>query len=266
MAFLNDITLGHYWPGDSIVHRLDPRTKLIVLLGLMSGLLVALNPVILMLYALISFVLVRLAKLPATLVFSNIRPFLWLFLITVAIHLFWTSGRVVATVPLLDLTITYEGLVLGLLYSLRLAMLVIYAALLTLTTSPIELTDGLERLLTPFKRLGLPTHEMVLMLSLSLRFIPTLLEEAQRLKNAQLSRGASFEGSLVQRIRSVIPLVLPLFISAFRRADDLALAMDARCYAGGEGRTSFKILRFRTPDGVALVLILVVLTAVIWWR
>ena len=266
MPFLNDITLGQYWPGESFVHRLDPRTKLVALMVLMTSLLLVLNPVVLVGYALFSMLLVRLANLPSALVFRNIRPFLWLFLITIAIHLFWTSGRILFTIPLIDLTVTQEGLILGILYSLRLALLVIYAALLTLTTSPIELTDGLERLLFPLKRVGLPTHEIVLMLSLSLRFIPTLLEEAQRLKNAQLSRGAKFDGSLFRRIQSIVPLVLPLFVSAFRRADDLALAMDARCYAGGEGRTRFKQLRFQLLDGVVLILTLLLLVAVVYWR
>ncbi|HNR66795.1 MAG TPA: energy-coupling factor transporter transmembrane component T [bacterium] len=265
MAFLNDITLGHYWPGDSIVHNLDPRSKLLGLLGVMTTLLMVLNPIMLMAYALFSLFVVRLAKLPAALVFRNVRPFLWLFLITIAIHLFWTPGRSLFQVPVVNLNATHEGLAFGILYSIRLALLVIYAALLTLTTSPMELMDGLERLLNPLKRLRVPTHEIVLMLSLSLRFIPTLLEEAQRLKNAQLSRGASFDGSLFKRIQSVIPLVLPLFVSAFRRADDLALAMDARCYSGGEGRTTYKILRLGIVDWIVLLMALALLVAVIGW-
>jgi energy-coupling factor transport system permease protein len=148
---------------------------------------------------------------------------------------------------------------LGLIYSVRLVLLIILAALLTLTTSPIELTDALEKMLGPLKRFKVPTHEIVMMLTLSLRFIPTLLEEALRLKNAQMSRGATFDGNLVQRIKSVVPLILPLFISAFRRADDLALAMDSRCYTGGDGRSSFRKLKFKTADYFVLIFMSAVL-------
>jgi energy-coupling factor transport system permease protein len=141
----------------------------------------------------------------------------------------------------------------------RLVLLIILAALLTLTTSPIELTDALEKMFGPLKKLKVPTHEIVMMLTLSLRFIPTLLEEAQRLKNAQVSRGASFDGHLIQRIKSIVPLILPLFISAFRRADDLALAMDSRCYTGGEGRSSFRRLKFATADYAVLFFMFAIL-------
>lgn len=259
MAFLNDISLGHYYPGDSFVHRLDPRTKLIAVMFFMSSLLISFEPIILALFVILSIGTVLLSKLPASVVFRNLRPFIWLFGLTVFIHMFWTKGEVIARVPLIQAQITREGLSMGLVYSLRLALLIVFAAILTLSTLPIELTDALERLIKPLKYFKIPTHEIVLMLTLSLRFIPTLMEEANRLKNAQISRGASFEGSLVQRIKNIVPLILPLFISAFRRADELALAMDARCYAGGEGRTSFKKLVFQRKDYSTLLFSILIL-------
>ncbi len=254
MAFVNDISLGQFYPIDSFIHRLDPRTKLIAIMLIMTSLLVSFNPTVLSAFLAFSVFVVMLSRIPLKFVFRNLRPFFWLFLITMIVHLFWTSGQAIATVPIINTSITREGLLMGFIYSLRLALLVIFAAILTLSTSPIELTDALEKMLAPLKRVRVPTHEIVMMLTLSLRFIPTLIEEAQRLKNAQISRGATFDGRIMRRMRSIIPLVLPLFVSAFRRADELALAMDSRCYAGGEGRTSFKRLKFSTPDYFVLLL------------
>jgi energy-coupling factor transport system permease protein len=248
MAFFNDITLGQYYPADSFVHRLDPRAKLLAALVTMSGLLLSYNYLIIMGMAFILALAVKSAKIPFSVMVRNLRPFLWLFAITWLIHLFWTSGRVLWLVPGTSVSITREGVQLGGLYVARLALLIVYAALLTLTTSPIELTDALEKISRPLKRWGVPTHELSLMLTLSLRFIPTLLEEAQRIRNAQLSRGARFSGSLRHRIRGLLPLMVPLFVSAFRRADELALAMDARCYTGGEGRTVYTRLRLGSSD------------------
>ncbi|MBN1478850.1 energy-coupling factor transporter transmembrane protein EcfT [candidate division KSB1 bacterium] len=256
MAFLTDISLGQYYPGDSFVHRLDPRTKLLSILCFMTALLISFEPIVLIGFSILTLVIIASSQLPLALVLRNVRPFIWLFFLTIFVHVFLTPGRLLYTMPLMSLKITYEGLTLGLIYSVRLVLLILLAALLTLTTSPIELTDALERMLSPLKRFKVPTHEVVMMLTLSLRFIPTLLEEAQRLKNAQVSRGASFEGNVVQRIRSIVPLILPLFISAFRRADDLALAMDSRCYTGGEGRTSFRKLVFKSADYLVLLAVL----------
>ncbi len=266
MTMLNDITLGQYYPSDSFIHRLDPRTTIISLFFLMSGLLVSFEPIVLLGFVLVILLALVFSRLPLALVFKNIRPFIWLFLLTVLVHLFWTRGHVIARTPILGLAVTREGLHLGLVYSLRLALLIILAAMLTLSTSPIELTDALEKLLAPLKRLKAPTHEIVMMLTLSLRFIPTLLEEAQRLKNAQASRGASFDGNIVKRIKSIVPLVIPLFIAAFRRADDLAAAMDSRCYTGGDGRTSFKLLKFGIADYFVLTLSALILGAIIFLK
>lgn len=266
MTMLNDITLGQYFPCDSFIHRLDPRTKIIALFFLMSGLLITFEPYVLLGFVVVILLALAVSHLPLTVVLRNIRPFIWLFLLTILVHLFWTRGSVFARLPVFGLSLTWEGLELGLVYSLRLALLIVLAAMLTLSTSPIELTDALEKMLAPLKRLKAPTHEIVMMLTLALRFIPTLLEEAQRLKNAQSSRGASFEGNIVKRIKSIVPLVVPLFIAAFRRADDLAAAMDSRCYTGGDGRTSFKRLQFRGADYVVLTACTAMLVIVIFLK
>ena len=263
MAFYTDITLGKYYASDSWIHALDPRTKLTSLMGLMICLLITLRPLMLIFFGIVAVISIRAAKLPLALVLRNLRPFAWLFAITVLVHIFWTRGEVVYQIPWIGLDISHEGLLLGFVYSMRLALLVVYAAILTLTTLPIEIADALESLFSPLERLRVPTHEMVMMLTLSLRFIPTLMEEAQRIKNAQISRGATFEGNILEKVKSVIPLILPLFVSAFRRADDLALAMDSRCYSGGKGRSRYKSLHFAGKDYVVLTGTFLLMLAII---
>ena len=254
MAFLSDITLGQYFPTDSFVHRLDPRTKIISLLAAMTALVFAHSIFKLGISLFLLIVIIKISQLPLSLVLRNLKPFIWLFLITLIFHLFLSGeGTELTTLPLIGLKITKEGLNGGLIYSIRLAEFVLMASLLTLTTSPMEITDALDRFFIPLKKLGLPTNEFTLMITLSLRFIPTLINEADKLRKAQISRGATFEGNLIQRIKSVIPLILPLFISVFRRADELALAMDARCYTGGKDRTSFKKLLFTTNDYIVII-------------
>ena len=242
MAFFNDITLGYYYPADSVVHKLDPRTKLLTVLAIMSSLLLSENMIVFCFYAAFIILAIKISKLPISLVLRNLRPFLWLFLLTIFVHIFFSDGHIILRIPIIGLSVSREGIFLGILYSFRLTLLIVFAALLTLTTSPIELTDGLEKLCKPLNKLRIPVHEIVMMMTLALRFIPTLMEEAERLKKAQMSRGATFEGNIIKRVKNLIPLILPLFISAFRRADQLAFAMDSRCYTGGEGRTSFKRL------------------------
>jgi energy-coupling factor transport system permease protein len=249
MAIINDITLGQYYPSDSLVHRLDPRTKILIVLCMMT-LFVLIHSIIKLIIALgVILIIIKVSKIPFLLVVKNLRPFLWLFLLTIIFHVFLTrQGEPLFTVPLIRAPVTKPGLMNGLIYSFRLGILILLAAMLTLTTSPMEITDALDRFLKPLQKLGISTHEFTMMITLSLRFIPTLLFEADKLQKAQVSRGAMFEGNLFQRIKSVIPLILPLFISVFRRADELALAMDARCYTGGKGRTSFKELIFKRND------------------
>jgi len=250
---IQDITLGQYAPGDSVIHRLDPRTKVLSTLFFMTLLLITHRLEIFLLFFVLGFVFFIVSGLNPKLGLKNLRPFLWLFLLTFILNTMFTRGKILWKIPFLNVYITEEGIFQGVFYTLRIAILVILANLLTLTTSPMSLTDGIERFLSPFKRIGIRSHEIAMMLSISLRFIPILIEEADRIRKAQISRGGSFEGNILEKIKSIVPLVVPLFLSTFRRADDLALAMDARCYRGGEGRTNYNILRFRWIDGVVLL-------------
>lgn len=250
---IKDITLGQYFPVDSPIHQLDPRTKIISSLILMILLLLIEHWLTLVMAFLVLGLAVRSSKIPFAVVLKNIRPFIWLFLLTLILHLFFTKGRILVRLPVLGWPIYAEALELGLIYTFRLVVLILIATVLTLSTSPVELTDALYKILAPLKKFGIPVYDLIMMMTLAMRFIPTLLQEAERIQKAQMSRGASFEGNLVQKMKSVIPLLLPLFISAFRRADELALAMDARCYHGGEGRTSFVQLKFSGVDYSILV-------------
>jgi energy-coupling factor transport system permease protein len=203
-----------------------------------------------------------LSGLPLPFVLKNLRPFIWLFFFTFSMHALLTSGRVLWTVPYLDLEITAQGLALGAFFSLRLAVVIVAASLMTLTTAPMELTGGLERLLGPLRRFRFPVHELAMMVTISLRFIPVLIDEAERLHKAQLARGADFSGGPIRRARSLIPLLVPLFVSAFDRADRLALAMESRCYRGGDRRTSFHELAFARRDLLAGLAVLVAVLAI----
>ncbi len=248
MLFKN-IVLGQYLPVKSPVHRLDPRTKFMAVVAIMLLTLAVSNLLIYILLLSWLGLLVAIARLPLGLVFRNLRSFLWLFLFTFIIHLFFTEGR---TLPLVGLG-TIEGFWRGLFFCVRVAILVLSASMLTLTTSPLELTDGLERLLLPLKWFGLSPHALALMLVIALRFIPTFIEEANTIQKAQLARGAIFTGHLLRRARSLVPLLVPLFLSAFRRADELAVAMEARNYQTDGPRTSFQQLKFSRTDYGSLI-------------
>lgn len=252
MFSFKDITLGQYVDTRSRIHRLDPRTKLIVILTLMTAVLAVNNFYFLIVMTVGCFVLILLAKLPVTLVLKNLRPFLWLFGITFSLHLFFTGGSSLRPFPLYGINITHEGLAGGAFFTCRIAVLIGAAALFTLTTSPTELTDGCERMLNPLRRFKFPAHEMAMIMTISLRFIPTLVEEADRLRKAQRVRGIHFLGGPIKRAKSLVPLFVPLILSAFRRADELAAAMDARCYRGGKGRTHFRELKLSRRDYFAL--------------
>lgn len=251
MAFLKDITLGQYYHGESFLHRLDPRSKLLASLILMTSLLFSNTIDLILIHGAVILLAVFVSKIPFSVIAKNLKWFLWLFIITLAIHIL--EIKIVASFPYLNCGISANGLANGLTYTLRLALLIILAALLTLTTSPIELADGAERMFSPLKRLKLPVQEFALMMTLSLRFIPILIREAERIKNAQLSRGASLDGSLLERVKNIVPMILPLFVSAIRRADDLAVAMSARAYVGGEGRSSYSRLVFKVADAGVLI-------------
>lgn len=241
--------IGQYVAGESYVHRLDPRTKLGLLLGYTIVLFALHHWPAYAVMTLSTLLAAAAARVTPASVLGNLRPLAWLFALTVVLNSLAVSGR-----PLLHLgplTISQEGLLLGLRLGVRLALLVVTASLLTLTTSPIALTDGLESLLRPLGR-WLPVHEIAMMMTVALRFIPTLAEEAERIMKAQMARGADFQrGGPVRRLRSLLPLLVPLFVSAFRRADELALAMEARGYRGGAGRTRYRELRLRPLDALA---------------
>ena len=259
---IRDITLGQYYPEQSVVHRLDARTKILgTLLYIIEVFLVnsfaGFGLVILALG-----ILIGISRVPVRFIFKGLKAVVFIILLTVVLNLFMFDGTVLCHWKFL--TITYEGLYRSCFMALRLILLIIGTSMLTLTTKPMELTDGLEKLLKPFNRLGLPSHEIALMMSIALRFIPTLLEETDKIMKAQQARGADFEsGNLMQRVKSMIPILIPLFVGSFRIAQDLALAMEARCYHGGVGRTRMKEIVFSRRDGVAGVLLAVFLGIVI---
>jgi len=252
MIDLSTITLGQYASRNSWVHRLDPRTKLIVMTAFMVFIFFwnHICTLIVSLFLMIS--VYRISGLSPCLALRNLRSFFWLFIFTFIVHLFFTEGRIIFRIPWLQWTITEQGCCMGLFYTIRIALLIILANLLTLTTSPMELTDGLECLFSPLKKIRFPAHEIAMMISIALRFIPILLEEMDRIQKAQMSRGARFHGSWIRRIRSIIPIIVPLFVSTFRRANDLALAMDARCYRGGENRSSYQVLIMKKQDWLVI--------------
>lgn len=259
---IRDITLGQYYPEQSVIHRLDARTKILgTLLYIIEIFLVnsfgGFGLVILALG-----VLIGISRVPVRFIFKGLKAVVFIILLTFVLNLFMFDGTVLWHWKFL--TITYEGLYRSCFMALRLILLIIGTSMLTLTTKPMELTDGLEKLLKPFNRLGLPSHEIALMMSIALRFIPTLLEETDKIMKAQQARGADFEsGNLIQRVKNMIPILIPLFVGSFRIAQDLALAMEARCYHGGVGRTRMKEIVFSRRDGVAGVLLAVFLGIVI---
>ena len=259
---LKDITLGQFFPGDTVVHRLDPRTKLLLTIIYIAALFTAKSFVsyALMLCTLATIILLSRIKLKVIL--KSLKPMLFIIAFAVLLNLLYSEGE-----PLVEFwvfKITVEGIVRATFMMLRISMLITGTFLLTYTTSPIALTDGLELLLNPLKKIRLPIHELAMMMSMALRFIPSLIEEADKIMSAQKARGASFDtGSLAERARALLPLLVPLFVSAIRRADELADAMDCRCYTGGEGRTRMKQLHMQRVDTMALVQGLVLLGGVI---
>jgi len=259
---LKDITLGQFFPGDTIVHRLDPRTKLILVVVYIITLFSA------KWFVTYGLVLITLAgvilasRIQPRTILKSLKPLLFIIVLTGILNLFYTQGEVLVKVWFL--TITKEGILSAVFMVLRISMLIAGTFMLTYTTSPIALTDGLEMLLNPLKKIKVPVHELSMMMCIALRFIPTLIEETDKIMSAQKARGADFEtGSLVSRAKALIPILVPLFISSFRRADELAVAMECRCYHGGDGRTRMKQLRYAGRDIVALVGGFAIMAAVI---
>ena len=244
---INNITLGQYIPGNSVLHRLDPRTKIIWTAALMVVIfMVETWPEYVMMGA-FTLILVLISGVPVKQALKGIKPLLFILILTALVNIFFVDGTVIFRIG--PVKATYEGLVSAFKLFLRLVMLVITASLMTFTTTPMSMTDGIEKLLKPFVKIGVPSHEIAMMMSIALRFIPTLMEEAQRIMKAQSSRGADFDtGNIFQRIKSFIPVLIPLFVSAFKRADELAEAMESRCYRGGQGRTRLKTIHFTRID------------------
>ena len=248
---LKDITLGQYFPGDTLAHRLDPRTKLLATVLYIIAIFLAKGPIAYGVLILTLIVSVRISKVGAKALFRGLKPVLFIIAFTAVLNLFYTPGTVIAQFWIFR--VTRKGVITAIAMMLRISLLIMGTFLLTYTTSPIRLTDGLEDLLGPLKKLGVPVHELAMMMSIALRFIPTLIEETDKIMSAQRARGADFEsGNLLQRAKALIPLLVPLFVSAFRRADELATAMECRCYHGGEGRTKLHVLRYETRDYLTL--------------
>ena len=248
---LNDIQIGRYIPGDSFLHRMDPRVKIVLLFFYLLLVFFVENAAGFLALGISIALLMIVSQVPLGMQLRSIRPILWIVLFTFGVHLFMTPGTELFAVG--PLSTTWEGLTRGVYIGLRLILLILLSTLLTLTTSPLRLTDGLEALLSPLRRVGVPVHELSMMMTIALRFIPTLLEELDRIMKAQKARGADFEhGSIVRRMRAIVPVLVPLFLSAFRRADELAMAMEARCYRGGEGRTQMKELHIGRVDYAAV--------------
>ena len=260
---LKDITLGQYFPGNSVIHRLDPRTKLILLVVYMVALFVASGWVSYGVMLLFLLTVIKISTIPGKAIVRGMKPLVMILIFTGVLNLFFTQeGEVIFHFWIL--TVTTGGLSRAVMMMSRILMLITGTFLLTYTTSPIALTDGLESLMKPLKKVGVPVHELSMMMCIALRFIPTLIEETDKIMCAQKARGADFEtGSLMDRAKALIPILVPLFISAFRRADELATAMECRCYQGGEGRTKMKLLRYHREDfvsyGVGAVLLVVVI-------
>ena len=248
---LKDITLGQYFPGDSLAHRLDPRTKLLLTVLYIFILFSAKSFVSYGVVALLLIAGIRISGVAPKALVRGLKPILLIICFTAVLNLFYTPGDPVASFWIF--TITKQGIFTAFFMVLRITMLIMGTFLLTYTTSPIALTDGLESLLGPLKKLKAPVHELAMMMSIALRFIPTLIEETDKIMSAQKARGADFEsGNLLQKAKALVPILVPLFISAFRRADELAVAMECRCYHGGEGRTKLHVLRYQTRDYLTL--------------
>ncbi len=259
---LSDITIGQFFPGKSIVHRLDPRAKILLVLAFIIVLFIIRNPVSFLLIGAFLAIAYIIARIPANAIWRGIKPILPLIIFTSILNLFFVDGT-----PIFQwwiFKITAEGISVAVLMAIRIVCLIIGSLLLTYTTSPIALTDAIERLLKPLRVIHFPVHEMAMMMTIALRFIPTLLEETDKIMSAQKARGADLEtGSIIKRAKALIPILIPLFVSAFRRAEDLALAMECRCYRGGDGRTRMKQLHFSRLDAAAVSVTCVLFTAAI---
>lgn len=251
MQFMNNISLGQFIPGESYIHTLDPRCKIIATFVLLTGLFWASNPLDFVFWGLLLLILSALSRISLKTILKSAKPVLFLVIITVILNVFWTPGEEIFRLGFLR--ITKEGLLMAFSMGMRLFFLVIFAGMLMMTTSPMSFSDGLERLLSPLSKVGFPASEMAMMMTIALRFIPTLFEETDRILKAQISRGADFEsGGLLKRAKSFVPVLVPLFVLVFQRAENLAVAMESRCYVPGAPRTRLHPLRWSFADTCAL--------------
>ncbi|MED3727381.1 energy-coupling factor transporter transmembrane protein EcfT [Priestia filamentosa] len=258
---MNNMIIGQYVPGDSFIHRMDPRAKLIIVFFYVAVIFLANNIVSYSIIGLFAILAVLVSRVPIYFIIKGLKPILFIIIFTFLLHIFMTrEGEVIADIGFLKI---YEGGVIqGIYISLRFLFLILLTTLLTLTTTPIEVTDGMETLLHPLKKVRFPVHELALMMSISLRFIPTLMDETDKILKAQTARGVDFSsGPLKDRLKAVVPLLIPLFISAFKRAEELATAMEARGYQGGEGRTKYRQLSWGAIDTMALIIFVIVAAA-----
>ncbi|HBL83511.1 MAG: transporter [Clostridiales bacterium GWF2_38_85] len=260
---LNDITLGQFFPGNSLIHRIDARFKFVLTILYLSFVFNAKTDVAFLFVLAFSVMMVLLSKISLRIILKGLKPLIFIIVFTAFINIFWTSGNDLL-VELYGIKIYREGVTMAVFMVLRLICLITGTSILiSYTTSPVELTDAMERLFSPLKKLKIPVHDFSMMMTIALRFIPTLVEETDKIMSAQKARGADFEsGSIIRRIRSLIPILIPLFVSAFRRADELAQAMECRCYRGGEGKTRMKIMKADAKDFVVMMVMLIAFTAV----
>ena len=255
---IRDITIGQHFPGSSLVHRFDPRLKLVLTIAYIAVLFAASNPLGLALSVLFLTAMYLVAQIPLKMIGRSLKPILPIILFTAVLNIFFVSGEGDPLFRWSFITIYAEGIRYAVIMGVRVAALIAGTSLLTYTTSPIVLTDAIEALLRPLNRLRFPVHELAMMMSIALRFIPTLIEETDKIMNAQKARGAMLDtGKLTERVKALVPVLIPLFISAFRRADELAMAMECRCYRGGEGRTRLKVLRCCGQDYIDLAFCIV---------
>ncbi|MBR5485919.1 MAG: energy-coupling factor transporter transmembrane protein EcfT [Oscillospiraceae bacterium] len=259
---LKDITLGQYFPGKSFIHKMDSRMKIIITMLYIIMLFTANNIVSLFGATALLFLFYIVAKIPVKMITKSLKPVMPIIVFTALLNMLFMGGEPIFEIDFIK--ITELGILMAVLMCVRIVALIAGTSLLTYTTSPIALTDAIEALLKPLNKINVPVHELAMMMTIALRFIPTLIEETEKIMNAQKARGADMEtGGLMQRARALVPILIPLFVSAFRRADELALAMECRCYRGGEGRTRMKQLKMSSRDGVALVFMIVLFAAVL---
>lgn len=262
---MKNIALGQYYPSDSIIHRLDPRGKIILAIAYIVSSFLCKNILSFALLLLSSVLLIVISKIPLRVVFKALKAIIFIMIFTAILNIFWSSGEGEPLVSFWVIKIYESGLYNAAFIVIRIMAMIIGSSIfLTYTTTPIQLTDGIEQLLSPLKKIKVPVHEFAMMMTIALRFIPTIVEETEKIMNAQKARGADFtSGSVIKRAKALIPVLIPLFISAFRRAGDLAVAMTCRCYRGGEGRTRLNVLKFKFRDVVWMLLMAAFITGIV---